>query len=123
MLITILLFSIIHILYFAFEITSPHKIQKLLFDLQSQTVEEELTDSKLVSFIAAFPLIHIPFVITLFVSGVDRFLYYGLYFVISFVGESFLIPLEMKNREVITIRAAISLLIQVDIIRSIAALL
>lgn len=119
MLIGLLVFTILGSLYSAIEISIPHHFQALLISLKSDS-DDLLEPSKFDIIMAFSPLIHIPFIILLFLSNISRFTYFGIYFLFSFIiVEGVLIRWTIKKREVITTKAALDLLIQVDIIRSI----
>ena len=118
----LLIFTIIVSLYSAIEITFPHHFQKLLQSLKSDTALEDYEPSKLDIFTSLLPLIHIPFIVLLFLSNTPLFLYFGSYYVLSFVFEGFLVKYAIKYREVITFKAILDLLIQAEIIRSLISM-
>jgi len=108
--------SFIQLIIHAIEISVPHKVQQLLVQLKTDPDHFELDSfSKLYSFL---PLVHIPFIILLFLSDVPRFFYYGIYFVASLFFEGYLIQQILKQREVVTLLALVNFIINIDIIRS-----
>ena len=116
MTIALLILSALQIIIHAIEITIPHRIQELIYNLKENPETFEL--DRFSMFYSMLPAIHIPFVILLFLSDVDRFFYYGLYFTISFFLEGPLIEKILKHRELITLLAIINLVISIDIFRS-----
>ena len=101
------------------EISFPHKIQQLLLDLKENS---DSFDVDRYLFLYSFlPVIHIPFVILLFTSEVNRFFYYGIFFVASFILEGLFVSQFLKYKELITLAAVVSLIINIDVVRSVLA--